>query len=264
MVTLPLLLLATALAASPCPNWPVVVLDPGHGGANPGAAGPGGIPEKEVTLDIALRVRRILEERGDVRVVLTRIRDRHLSFRERAGVGNFLRADAFVSIHCNSSPRPGARGYEAYFLDLGGLSDPGHEAAALEGAGARTGERPDQAPNAGDRVLDGITRDLAEAGTHSLSEALALAVDRHMAEFLTGPNRGVRQAPYDVLIFSRIPATVVEVGFLNDPVEGLRLVDPAYQDRIARALALGILDYLGRERAMVREGPPRQREGEAR
>ena len=134
------ILAAVALGATPGARGadagparpPLVVIDPGHGGPNNGALGAGA--EKDVTLDVARRIAARLEAETDVRVVLTRDGDWHLPLRDRAEIANQLRADAFISIHCNASPEPGPRGFETWFLSQEGSRHVLHKQKALNAA----------------------------------------------------------------------------------------------------------------------------------
>ncbi len=239
---------APAGAAPPAPaaglrfgsSSPLVVIDPGHGGANRGALGPDGVEEKRITLAVAQRLRAILEDQTEYGLILSHEQDLHISLRERAEVANLLGADLLLSIHCNSSPRPGPRGYESFYLSTGGLQDPAHP--DLIHAPLPSQELPEDA--AGGPQALAILGDLEARARHERSALLALHLVEAMATRLRGPDRGVRQAPFDVLIHARVPAVVVELGFLNHPQEGRLLLDPAHQELAAQALATGVRRYL--------------------
>lgn len=222
------------------PRGVVVVIDPGHGGANRGALGPDGTQEKSINLAVALRMQELLEAESELRVVLTRERDHHLGLKERAEVANVLGAALLLSIHCNSAPRVGPRGYESLFLSISGMHDPAHPGVLHEPLDARGDTEQPEA------LVAAITADLMAQTVHQRSELLARMLDEEMALRLEGPNRGVRQASFDVLIHAAVPAAVVEVGFLNHPHEGRLLASPAYQEEIALALAAAVRRYVER------------------
>jgi N-acetylmuramoyl-L-alanine amidase len=210
---------------------PLVVLDPGHGGSNAGAPSiADGVFEKHVTLALAFEVRRRLQQAG-VDVVLTRQRDVYLSLRDRTAIANALSADAFVSIHTNSTEAHSQRGYETYVLTPQALKV---DARAL---------RLDVAPRrAGlDRELAAVLDDIERTNAVSLAAELAARIQGELAEAL-GPegDRGVRQDAMHVLLGATMPAVLVEVGFIDHPVEGQALLSSAVRGRIAEALAQAV------------------------
>jgi N-acetylmuramoyl-L-alanine amidase len=214
-----------------------VVIDPGHGGSNTGAPGRHGALEKQVTLAIA----RALEKRlasESVDVVLTRDRDEYLTLRERSRRANAAHADVFVSLHTNASVDHGRRGVETYALS--------REAGDVE---ARRAAR---------RVGDGAAALLADLGlleARRQSVSLAQLAQKRLVEARgaadsspRGPayDRGAKLASFDVLAGVRAAAVLVEVGFIDHPVEGVELQRPDVQERIAGALAEAIFDWAAR------------------
>jgi N-acetylmuramoyl-L-alanine amidase len=207
---------------------PLVVIDPGHGGSNTGAAGAvPGVREKQVTLAVATRVRELLVTRG-IDVVLTRADDRTLTLRQRGALADRLGADVFVSIHANASATRAQRGFETYVLTPEGV-DVAARALRPELATPRSGM--DGATAA---VLDDVERGAAQWDAAELAaEIQARLRDARDAE----GDRGVRQDAQHVLLGATMPAVLVEIGFLDHPVEGKELVEPDVQDAIAHALA---------------------------
>lgn len=232
-----------AVPAAPVPGGKVVVLDPGHGGAETGAIGPSGLQEKDVTLDIARRLEALLERDG-VTVVLTRDDDRLVPRDDRTAVANHNKAELFVSIHLNASRGAKAVGAETYFLSSDATDDEARTLAALEnkaydegaGAGAASG-------GAMDRGLELILWDLAQNRYLAESARLAESVQKEMNALVGTRDRGVRQAPFTVLMGATMPAILVEVGFISNPEEETRMRDDAYKDRIAQALARAIAGF---------------------
>jgi N-acetylmuramoyl-L-alanine amidase len=234
------LLAAAAAPARPPPRPPafVAVVDPGHGGEKEGAVGPDGALEKEVTLQIARRLKARLERLG-ARVLLTRSGDSTVPLANRAALANAERADVFVSIHLNSMPAPArarARGVETYFLSADATDASATAVAARENADRLAGE-PELDP---DDPVAGILETLEEAENLSESSRLAHEVHARIVRAAGAEDRGVKQAPFYVLAGARMPAVLLEVGFLSHPEEAARLRTPAHQDRIAQGIADGI------------------------
>lgn len=219
----------------------IVVLDAGHGGIDSGAVG--FVVEKEVTLDLVLRVQSLLQKEG-VEVILTRSADTHLARDKAADLG--MRADManskrtlFVSIHVNSAPHI-AQGIETYYF--GNTIDPSLLAQVIrENGGGELGRRlTREAQSVGERLV----RDLIAQSNLKFSRQLAQYVHNSLLQATGAVDRGVRQAPFYVIRNARIPAILVEVGFANHPVEGRRLQTDEYRQTLAEALAQGILRFL--------------------
>ncbi len=242
-------LLATALALATAAKGPAftAVLDPGHGGELTGAVSPQGDREKDLTLQIARRIKRRLEQLGG-RVVLTRSADTRVLLASRAALANALDADLFVSIHLNSMPTEASRrassGVETYFLSAD-ASDAGAEAsAARENADRLAGE---PAPDPNDPVAL-ILDDLESTAALSGSSRLAYALHDKLVAALRAENRGVKQAPFYVLAGARMPAVLLEVGFISNEAEAARLRTPGHQERIAAAVAAGVAAWRAADR----------------
>jgi N-acetylmuramoyl-L-alanine amidase len=213
---------------------PVVVLDPGHGGEEKGAEGPSGLLEKDVTLDVAQRLRTRLESAG-VRVVLTRDRDGTLSLAERTALANHHGADLFVSIHANASRRQDAKGAETYFLSYKATDAEAQALAALENAAGGGARQP-----SGGNGLNLVLWDMAQAAHLRGSSALAEMVQAELNALLSLRNRGVKQAPFRVLMGANMPAILIEVGFITNPDEEEKLRSPAYRESLALAISQSI------------------------
>ena len=226
---LPILLL-NLLTARGAAEPPRVVIDPGHGGSNVGAVGAfEGVYEKRLTLQLARMVREeILRDSPGARVHLTREDDRFVTLSRRAQVANQAAATAFVSLHFNASHDRAQRGFETYVHGDGAVAVPCEEPGAV-----------------GD-----ILADLRRKATQAESTHLAAIVQRHLALAL-GPlrDRGIKRAPFDVLYEARVPAVLVEVGFLDHAEEGPRMADPEVQRTVARALAQAIIEFAERREA---------------
>jgi len=224
------------------PRRKIIVIDPGHGGVETGATGPTGLREKEVTLDLARRVQRRLKRDRNLTVVLTRDEDRLIGLDERTAIANHNRADLFISIHLNASPRSTATGAETYFLSNDATDDDARTLAALENGAS--GVRPDQVDPSSDRNLDLVLWDLAQNQYLAESSLLAERVQWHLNALTGTRNRGVRQAPFRVLMGATMPAVLVEAGFLSnlDEEERFRSID--YRSRVAEAIEAAVVEFL--------------------
>ncbi len=240
---------APARRAPPPPSAPAaesavrtIVLDPGHGGAETGALGPGGTLEKDVALAIARRARADLVNARGLSVFLTRDRDVEMSLDERTAIANNYKADLFVSIHANASRARGARGSEVYFLAYQASDDEARRIAQAEGSAEPLGH----AAAGSDLAL--ILWDMAQAEHLEESSALASDLQEELAVVTGSEDRGVKQAPFRVLVGATMPAVLVEVAFISNPEEEKLLASEAYQSKVAAALARGI-ERFRRERA---------------
>jgi N-acetylmuramoyl-L-alanine amidase len=228
----------------------IIVIDPGHGGVEHGAVGPTGLEEKEVALALARNLKHALQ-RADpgISVVLTRDEDRLLGLDERTAIANHNRADLFVSIHVNASPALAANGAETYFLASQATDDEARTLAALENRAASS-----TASEAPPGKLDLVLWDLAQNQYLAESAALAEAIQGHL-NLLTGTrNRGVRQAPFRVLMGATMPAVLVEVGFISNPEEEAKLRTPSYQRQVVAAMTAAIREFLANLRRFEKPG----------
>jgi N-acetylmuramoyl-L-alanine amidase len=241
--------LATLLTAK-APAF-VAVVDPGHGGEQDGALSPAGEKEKDVALDLALRISKRLKALGG-KVVLTRTGDITVPLANRAALATALRADLFVSVHLNSMPTPEQRrrtaGVETYFLSADATDSRASAVAARENADRLAGE-PEADPN--DPVA-GILSDLEDAAVLQQSSRLAYAVHERLVTSLGAEDHGVKQAPFYVLAGARMPAVLLEVGFISNDGEAAKLRRREYRDRIADAVAEGIRTFRGETRRASR------------
>jgi N-acetylmuramoyl-L-alanine amidase len=214
-----------------------IVIDPGHGGHDTGTIGPTGLEEKNVVLDVALRLAKILRQETSSEIILTRSTDVFIPLEERTAIANEKGADLFISIHANSSRDESARGIETYYMNF--TSDPGAlEVAARENATSQESVHE--------------LRDLIQkiALTEKVDESRDFAVDVQRAvyarlERATGAqkNRGVKKAPFVVLIGANMPSVLAEISFLSNPRDERLLKRADYREKIAQALARGIVAY---------------------
>jgi N-acetylmuramoyl-L-alanine amidase len=213
-----------------------IVIDPGHGGHDPGAR-VSGLTEAALVLDVALRLEARLRTEASVEVVLTRRTDEFLALEKRTELANRVDADLFLSIHANASTNSGARGIETYFLNF--AADAAAEAiAARENAGSLRTMRD----------LNDIVRKIALNDKVDESRDFATQVQGRLYERLravnTGTkNLGVKQAPFQVLIGATMPSVLAEISFLTHRDEGRLLETDAYRQEIAEALYEGVMAY---------------------
>jgi N-acetylmuramoyl-L-alanine amidase len=213
-----------------------IVIDPGHGGHDPGAHGRG-ITESELVLDVAQRLEKLLLKQPGVEVVMTRRSDTYVALEERTAIANQQHADLFLSIHANASPNSKLGGVETYFLDF--ASSPDAEAVA-----ARENSASGRAMN----NLPDIVRAIALNTKLDESRDLAGMVQDAMVKRLSTQHKslrslGVKRAPFVVLIGAQMPSVLAEVSFLTNRTEGQLLGTSRYRDRIAEALAEAVLRY---------------------
>ncbi len=213
-----------------------IVIDPGHGGRDPGAEGDGR-NESDIVLDIALRLEKLLAKQPGVDVVLTRRTDVFVPLEERTQIANREQADLFLSIHANASRNPNARGIETYYLNF--ATNPDAEAVA-----ARENAASERTMNSLPDIIKAITLN----NKLNESRAFATLVQDGLARRLRSANKslknlGVKQAPFVVLIGAGMPSVLVEVSFLTHDREGQLLRTESYRQRIAESLADAIVRY---------------------
>jgi N-acetylmuramoyl-L-alanine amidase len=217
-----------------------IIIDPGHGGRDYGAPGYlKGVYEKDVTLQISLRLAKKIRQELDCQVFLTRDRDRFLTLEERTAIANTKNADLFISIHTNSHRDRRAYGIETYFLNLA-TDDEAIRVAAIENATSTK--------NISD--LQNILYDLVQNAKINESSRLAghvqVAMVKHLKRkrYSRVKDKGVKQAPFYVLLGAQMPAVLVETSFISNPRECKRLVNTRYQERLCEAIVHGIKQYI--------------------
>jgi N-acetylmuramoyl-L-alanine amidase len=217
-----------------------IVIDPGHGGHDTGTIGPTGLMEKDLCLDVAKRLGRMIEEKiPGMEVVYTRTDDIFVPLENRAPIANQAKADVFISIHANSSPRDSnARGIETYYLNFA-ASDDALEVAARENATSQSTLHE----------LQDIIKKIADNEKIEESRELAIEVQgalagrmKRVSRYLK--DRGVKKAPFVVLIGANMPSVLAEVSFLSNRNDEAMLKKPEHRERVAEGLYLGIEKYL--------------------
>ncbi|MBM4140456.1 MAG: N-acetylmuramoyl-L-alanine amidase [Nitrospira sp.] len=223
-----------------------IVIDPGHGGHDPGAVGPKGLYEKDVVLDIALKLKKILLENPLNEVFLTRETDIFIPLEERTAIANNKNADLFISIHANASPRRVARGIETYLLNWTN-DEEAMRVAARENAISLKKMRE---MNRQMDIVKVITDDLIRQNKRDESIKLANYIQKSMVSTLNNDYKkyvvdlGVKQALFYVLFGARMPSVLVEVSFISNPEEEKLLSKESYRMQIAKAIATGLDTYI--------------------
>ena len=209
-----------------------VVIDPGHGGKDPGAINNLQVREKSVVLELSLMLRDLLVSRG-YNVRLTRESDIYLPLRERTRKATMQGADLFISIHANAATHRGASGVETYYLDL-----------ASDETARRTATRENSGAGYSIKELDTLVAKILKESKSVESRQLARCVQAELVNSTKAIDRGVKHAPFVVLIGTKVPAILIEVGFLSHTIEAKKLTKKAYQRSIAEAIARGIDRYV--------------------
>ncbi|MFA5068884.1 MAG: N-acetylmuramoyl-L-alanine amidase [Candidatus Omnitrophota bacterium] len=217
-----------------------IVLDPGHGGKDPGAVGKGGLREKDVVLDIAKGVKRYLAA-GGLDVSLTRDKDIFISLWRRADIANKCEADFFISIHANAARSRYASGFEVFYLSEA-VDDSARAIAAVENASLKY-EDSSFGNSLPSSELEAILWDIEYSENRQESIELANNIIKTTCGSLKLKNRGQKGANFYVLKGAKMPSVLVEVGFISNAKEAQRLGDASYRDRIARLISEGILNY---------------------
>jgi len=215
-----------------------IVIDAGHGGHDSGTLGPGGLQEKDVVLDVALRLGKLLKERLGASVIYTRSDDTFIPLETRTAIANQAQADLFISVHGNSSPDSDARGVEVYYLNFTSSAD------ALEVA-ARENAVSDESIH----QLSDLVKKIALQAKINESREFAADVDQSLYDGLEHGNaglkdRGVKKAPFVVLIGANMPSILAEISFLTNPEDAQELRQGTYRERIAESLYRGVARYV--------------------
>jgi N-acetylmuramoyl-L-alanine amidase len=224
-----------------------IVVDAGHGGTEPGAKGPGGALEKDVTLAVARRLKGALEARLGVRVILTRDGDATIGLDERAALANNNKADLFVSLHANASMRPAASGAEVFYLSLDEYG-----AAAQHVAKGDSESLP--VFGGGSRDIELILWEMAQVRYSRESAALAQTVEASLRDHVPMSARAIQQAPLRVLVGANMPAVLVEMGFMTNAAQEKQLTSDDFQNRVVQALVSAIARFRDARAAVATGG----------
>jgi N-acetylmuramoyl-L-alanine amidase len=218
-----------------------IVIDPGHGGRDSGAPGyHRGTYEKDIVLSISKRLAKKIRRKIGCKVYLTRTRDIYISLEERTAIANTKNADLFISIHTNASRNKRASGIETYFLNL-----------ATDNAAITVAARENATSKKNISDLQSILNDLMKNAKINESSLLARYVHKYLYNHISRKykrvnNKGVKQAPFYVLLGARMPSILIEASFISNKIESKRLKSRIYQDRICEGITSGIKEYIRR------------------
>ena len=245
-----------------------IIIDPGHGGFDGGASSKGGLVEKEITLDIAKRVKEVLERDPSIAVHLTRTDDVFVPLARRTAFANKKQGDAFVSLHLNASPTHSVRGIETYYLDMTD-DDASRLLAERENGVAHGGELDDLSFILSDLIQSGKIEESVE-----LSHHLQASVHRaSLPAYREAKSHGVKKGPFFVLVGAHMPCTLIELFFIDHPQDGAKLATEPFRSIVSTGLAEGLTQFaLGTpatlkapvERAQLRAPKGAQKSGRRR
>lgn len=225
----------------------IVIIDPGHGGGDPGALGPRGLREKHVALAVAKSMADLLSREEGVEVHLTRSEDSFVPLWNRGELATQWKGEnpgVFISVHANSAPeRRSARGFETYSLNVA-RTEHERRVVAIENASLQV--QGQSINRDSDPEFTSLLRDLSNSGHQPWSVELSRIVQEEMGRFHPGPDRGIKQGPLAVLTNALMPSVLVEVGFLSNEDEGPLLGQQQFQDETARALARAVMIFFDR------------------
>jgi N-acetylmuramoyl-L-alanine amidase len=227
----------------PTPTRPkpieTICIDPGHGGEDLGAIGRSKLQEKDVTLQIGLKLKKMIESRTGLRVIMTRDKDSEVSLNTRASIANNQRAQLFISIHANSSFRKSAYGSETFFVSLQATDQESLELAQKENQNME-----DPGETIKNDELKMILWNMAQTEHIRESSKLAEYVQNELNVLLGTRNRGVKQAPFRVLMRTAMPAVLIETAFISNVSEEKKLQSEEFLDKIAFAIYNGISKFI--------------------
>jgi N-acetylmuramoyl-L-alanine amidase len=216
-----------------------ICIDPGHGGSDFGALGKSGLKEKDVTLKVANRLKEMIESKLGLRVIVTREIDSEVSLNSRVSIANNQKADMFISIHVNSSYRKAARGPETFYVSLKATDQESYDLAQKENESFGEIER-----NAESDDLKMILWNMAQTEFIRESSKLADFIQSELNVLLNTINRGVKQAPFRVLMRAAMPAVLIEVAFISNSYEEQKLKNDSFLDRIAGSIYSGVSKFI--------------------
>ncbi|MGH9372808.1 MAG: N-acetylmuramoyl-L-alanine amidase [Vicinamibacterales bacterium] len=224
------------LDLTPAGGLRTIVIDAGHGGNEPGARGPQGTAEKDVTLSVARKLKAAIEARLGARVILTRDGDQTVGLDERAAVANNNKSDLFVSLHANASVRPSVSGAEVFYLNL---ADYGEQAQRV----AQGNSEALPTFSGGTRDIEVILWEMAQARHIEQSTALAQLVEAALRERIPMSPRAIQNAPFRVLVGANMPAVLIEMGFITNAEQEKQLASDSFQSSIVQAVVEAVVRF---------------------
>lgn len=215
-----------------------IVIDPGHGGADPGCLGRSGLKEKDIVLDVCQRLKKLFERKGNPAVILTRESDITMPLENRPVIANQKQADIFISVHANSFPSSRRSGVETFYLNFS--EDPSVNAIA-----ARENATSTKNISRMKKLIDQIVRNSKIVESKELAQKIQTnLVQTLRRDYKNVRDLGVKGSPFWVLIGGEIPSVLIEISHLSNATEETRLKSSKYRQRIAEGIYLGIIDYI--------------------
>jgi N-acetylmuramoyl-L-alanine amidase len=230
-----------------------VVIDAGHGGKDPGAIGPKGLKEKDVTLQVSKKLGKLLEKKHKLKVVYTRDKDKFVSLNQRTHIANSKKADLFISVHVNASRKRSVKGIETYFLNWTNDREAMRVAARENKISIKKMKKVQDSTQF-------ILQDLARKNKNEESMRFAHSVQNSMVstmkkDYSRIDNLGVKYALFYVLVGAEMPSILVEVSFISNRIEEKRLSTEAYKNKLAEAIAKGVNAYITQSTLIVNSDP---------
>jgi len=220
-----------------------IVIDPGHGGEDSGAVGPHCLKEKDVVFSIAGKLADIFAEKTNYNIYLSRYEDYYITLENRSQLSNKLSADIFISIHANAAPRTAAEGVETFYFSNHTSDNEAKFAANLENKWAEsTGEIKKN------KTVNSIVSDMLQTRVSNESAKLANIIQKNIIDITSEFNRGTKRANFWVLKGTKMPAILIETGFISNEDEEEKLSSPKYQNKIAEGIFKGIMKFINTEK----------------
>ena len=219
-------------------KFDTIIIDPGHGGKDPGAIGYRGTKEKDIALDVSKRLAKKIERNSKTKVILTREEDIFVRLQDRTKFANANKGDLFISIHTNAAEDRRASGFETFLIGIN-KNEEAIRVAARENAVLELEDGG--ATKLTDEAL--IQATMSQAAFANLSEQFAALVQEEMGKRIQSKNRGVKQAGFYVLMGASMPNVLVELGFISNPNEEKKLNSSSYRDMLATSIYYAVLKY---------------------
>ncbi len=217
-----------------------IVIDPGHGGKDPGAIGPNGLMEKDVVLDIALKIREIMKDNPKYEIILTRANDTFIPLQERTEIANKNKADLFISIHANASLNNHARGIETYILNW---TDDEEAIRVAARENAISVKKMKELKGEIGLMLASLEREAKREDSVKIAGYVHNSLVNRIKFSFSSNDNGLKQALFYVLVGAQMPSCLLEVSYISNPEEERLLADEKYRMKIAQAIAEGIDNY---------------------